>query len=101
MVLGYQVMYDYSINWMGPINMDWIKEHGEGWSAGRIDIYGDGLDYPDEIALPPMKSDDWQSFGDWLETVETDTKWTLEQLVTEYEKTDKEIVWLRTPEWKK
>ena len=54
----------YSINYMGPINTDWIKHHGEGWSAGRIDIYGDGL-YPDEIGLPPMKSEDWGRFSNW------------------------------------
>ena len=88
----------YSTNWMGPINMDWIKQHGEGWSAGRIDIYGDGL-YPDEIALPPMKSEDWGRFSDWLDTVETDYMWTLRQLVTQYEKTNPKIQWLHTPEW--
>lgn len=91
--------YYYSTNWMGPVNLDWIKEHGKGWSAGRIDIYGDGLAYPDEVGLPPIKSEDWNRFSDWLDTVETDEMWNLRQLVTEYEKTNPKIQWLDTPKW--
>jgi hypothetical protein len=88
----------YSTNWMGPINLEWIKEHGEGWSAGRIDIYGEGL-YPDEIGLPPMKSEDWGRFSNWLDTFETDYMWTLRMLVSEYEKTNPKIQWHHTPKW--
>jgi hypothetical protein len=88
----------YSTNLMGPINLEWIKQHGEGWCAGRIDIYGEGL-YPDEIGLPPMKSEDWGRFSNWLDTFETDYMWTLRMLVSEYEKTNPKIQWHHTPEW--
>ncbi len=65
---------------------------------GRIDIYGEGL-YPDEIGLPPMKSEDWGRFSNWLDTFETDYMWTLRMLVSEYEKTNPKIQWHHTPEW--
>ena len=48
-----------------------------------------------------MKSSDYHTFSHWLDTVETDTMWSLEQLVTEYEKTHTKIVWHRTPDWEK
>ena len=35
----------YSTNYMGPINMDWIKEHGSDWAGGRIDLYGGDWSY--------------------------------------------------------
>lgn len=90
---------NYSTNYMGPINMDWIQKNGSDWSGGRIDVYGTDSHYPDELSLPIMKTSDYATFSDWLDTVETDTMWTLEQLVTEYEKTHTKIVWHRTPDW--
>lgn len=76
----------YSTNWMGPINSEWIKENGEGWSAGRIDIRGviDGDGIYDEMRLPPMKSGSWRSFSDWLDTVTTETVHELGTLVDWY-----------------
>lgn len=83
----------YSINWMGPINTKWIQEHGDCWACGRIDVYGTESMWGDEIGVPPMLVDDWKRFGDWLEQFETDIKWTLDELVYEYEKTNPRIVW--------
>jgi len=88
---------DYSLNWMGPINTDWIAKHGSQWSSGRIDVYGTDNDYGDEISLPPIHSDDWNMFGDWLYNFTTETMWTLKQLVDEYEKTNPRILWLYGP----
>jgi len=86
----------YNTNWMGPINMEWIRKNGEGWSTGRIDCSGTGLGpYGDELSLSPMKSEDWGRFGDWLWDFETNELWTLQQLVTEYEKTNPTITWLK------
>lgn len=76
----------YSTNWMGPINYDWIEKHGIGWSAGRIDIYGTESHYPEEISLPPMRSEDWNRFSNWLDEFSTETPWTFDELVSEYEK---------------
>lgn len=86
-------MIRYSTNWMGPVNYDWVKEHGEGWCIGRIDVSGTDSDYPEELALPMMRAEDWGRFSDWLDTVETDFMWTLTQLVDQYEKTNPRITW--------
>jgi hypothetical protein len=51
--------------------------------------------YGEELDLPPMKSEDWHRFSEWLWNFETEDLWTLEQLVAEYEKTSPKIVWLR------
>ena len=66
----------------------------QGYSCGRIDCRGEDLGpYGDEIGVPPMKSEDWQRFGVWLNTVETDYMWTLDQLVEMYERTNPKIEW--------
>jgi hypothetical protein len=95
----------YSTNWMGPISIDWYRKRGlttkdengydqitESYSAGRIDVR-DGSDFGDEISVPPMKTEDWHRFGNWLETFETDFTWTLEQLVELYERKNPRICW--------
>ena len=64
------------------------------YSCGRIDCRGDGLGpFGDEIGVPPMKSEDWHRFGNWLNTVETDDMWTMNQLVEMYERTNPKIEW--------
>jgi hypothetical protein len=81
---------------MGPVNMEWIRQNGEGWSMGRIDCSGTGLGpYGDELGVPPMKSEDWRRFGDWLWDFSTDALWTLDMLVAEYEKNNPKITWLK------
>ena len=90
-------MLSYSTNWMGPINTDWIAEHGDYWAAGRIDVYGEE-GYPSEIALPPMHDRDWERFSRWLETFETEFVWPLTLLVAEYEKTHQPILWVKDNE---
>lgn len=102
----------YSTNFMGPISIDWYKKRGltkpgfmtikdqvietteiiEQYSAGRIDV-SDGTEYGDEINLPAMRSEDWHRFSNWLDTVETDDVWTLDQLVELYERANPKIVW--------
>lgn len=87
-------MFTYSTNWMGPINTDWIKKHGDCWSAGRIDVCG-GSDYPDEYSLPPMHSQDWERLSAWLDGLETEKVWSFVELITEFEKHHPPIKWLR------
>ena len=88
-------MIRYSTNWMGPVNTQWIAENGQDWSAGRIDIYGTDNPYNLEIALPVMKTKDWILFSDWLRTFETDTVYSLDELVSEYEKNNDLITWFK------
>ncbi len=90
----------YSTNWMGPINSEWIARHGTGWSSGRIDCRGTGLDpmYGDEIGLRPMRTADWRRLGDWLDGFTSPAMLSLEELVTEYEKTNPKIVWIEYEE---
>ena len=86
-------MIKYWTNWMGPINPGWIEEHGDNWAAGRIDIWDTKEPYNDEMGLPVMKVEDWCRFGEWIRVFETDTVWTLKELVAEYEKTNPKITW--------
>ena len=79
-------MIHYSTNWMGPINSEWIKEHGQGWSAGRIDIYGvPGEFYPIEYGLSPMRTEDWIALSDYLETLETKELLSYKELIEQFE----------------
>lgn len=87
-------MIEYSINWMGPINTDWIKQHGDQWSAGRIDIYGTNTPFGEELGVPPMHKEDWDRFSEWLRSFKTETSWSLFKLITEYQKTNPKILWL-------
>lgn len=79
-------MITYLTNWMGPINEDWLKEHGDHWAAGRIDIYGvPGEHYPIEYSLPPMHVEDWNKLSDWLDTLETEELWSFEDLIGNFQ----------------
>jgi hypothetical protein len=90
--------YRYSTNWMGPINLTWIKENGDQWAAGRIDIRGGPEKFGDEYGLRPMHKEDWVSFGDWLDTLETPYKWPYYRLIDEYEQHHSPIRWWKNPE---
>ena len=89
------MMITYYLNWMGPINHDWITTNGDYWSAGRIDISGTDDLYGSELSLSPMNRDDWTRFSEWLWNFRTDEVWNLEQIVGEYEKTNPKIRWFR------
>ena len=79
-------MITYSTNWMGPINSEWIKEHGDCWSAGRIDIYGVPNErHPIEYGLPPMHNEDWANFSEWLDDFETERLFSFDELIAQYE----------------
>lgn len=84
-------MYTFDTNWMGPINSDWVREHGECWSGGRIDVYG-GEPY-EEISLPVMRTEDWNSFSEWLWDFQSERGCTLKQLVSLYEENHPKIRW--------
>jgi len=88
---------------MGPINEDWIAKHGTGWSAGRMDIYGlDPEEYwggRSEYALAPMRTEDWNDFGDWLQNFETEELLELEDIIARYEQdTGRVIRWWKEDE---
>jgi hypothetical protein len=72
------------------VEMEKITEQ---YSGGRIDVYGTGDPYGEEIGVPPMKTEDWNRFGNWLENFRTTTMLSLEELVAEYEKTNPAIQW--------
>ena len=95
--MGKRDMITYSTNWMGPINTQWIEEHGDCWAAGRIDIYGvPGEDYPIEYGLPPMHVRDWEDFSEWLDDLETEELLSFDELVAQFVQTvGKKIQWLK------
>jgi hypothetical protein len=108
---------------MGPISLDWYRKRGlttlehhvqeqdnpytgrkagelytlelinHNYSCGRIDVRGTSDSYGEEIGVPPMLSLDWARFGRWLDTLETDAVWTLDQLVKLYERDNPKITW--------
>lgn len=65
----------------------------EQWAGGRIDVYGTGYPYGDEIGLPIMHGEDYGRFSDWLESLETDDAWSLEQIVEAYQQDNPKIRW--------
>ena len=96
----------YSMNWMGPVSLNWytdreLDHEKEPYSAGRIDFFNpnDDSPYPDELSVPPMRREDWNSFSQWLDTFETDAVWEFQALVWLYEKENPQIRWFETPEW--
>jgi len=88
----------YYLNWMGPINQAWIKEHGDCWNAGRIDIRDDskqGYDGWHEYAVAPMKTESWNKLSDWLDNIETSEVIGFYRLIEMFEmQTRHNIVWL-------
>jgi hypothetical protein len=69
---------------MGPINSDWIKENGEHWAAGRIDV--SGSDEEVTYRLSPMHCEDWGALSHWLDHHVTPELWTYEELIDTFEK---------------
>lgn len=87
-------MVTYFLNLMGPVNSDWIEENGDCWAIGRIDVQDDSM-FGDEYGVWAMHKEDWKAFGRWLNALETDDKWTYEQLIEEFEKQEEvSIRWL-------
>lgn len=91
-------MVRYFLNWMGPINTEWIAKHGEDWCAGRIDICGvieDEYPYGIEYGVPTMKWVSWVVFGDWLSRLRTDIVLEKDELFARFEQeTGRKIEWL-------
>jgi hypothetical protein len=97
---------------MGPVALRWYEERGllndkreitEHYSAGRLDVRGGNTDinYGDEIGVPPMRSEDWATFGDWLDDFRTDEMWSLSDLVEQYEQeSGRKIRWANERESK-
>ena len=88
-------MVTYSTNWMGPINQQWIEEHGDFWSAGRIDISG-VLDEPWglEYGVAPMHTEDWNALTDWMWDLTTDHVIGYNELIAMFEEQyGKKIRW--------
>ena len=82
-------MWSFDTNWMGPINRDFLKEHGSGWSGGRIDCYYDGEDESEieycygrrtEIGTPIMTNESWNILTDFCETYTCETLPEFDQL---------------------
>jgi len=77
-----------------------LEEASVHYSCGRIDVRGgDTGPYGDEIGVPPMRSEDWQDFGGWLDDFQTHDMWSLSDLVEQYEQeSGKKIRWWKENE---
>lgn len=107
---------------MGPASMNWYRDRGltqmvvktatentmfyaigedyttesiiTHYACGRIDVRGiPDEPYGSEIGVPPMLKSDWDSFGVWLDEVQTASVWTLKNLVEAYEQHNPKITW--------
>lgn len=91
-------MITYSNNFMGPVS-SWYEKNGldpdkDFWAGGRIDVYGTGDMFTQEIGLPIMHEDDFKAFSWWIREMQTDTPWTLDKLVEHFQYWyGKEIRW--------
>ena len=67
------------------LEYDEITTH---YCGGRIDIRDDtkeGYDGWDEYSLPIMHGEDWNDFGDWLESFQTHDLWSFDDIIAQYE----------------
>jgi len=74
-----------------------FEEITESYSCGRLDFWNPHNDsmFSDEMGVPPMRSEDWHSFGAWLDTFRSDDVLDLDQLVALYEQTHAKIRWAK------
>ena len=65
------------------------QEVTEDYSTGRIDIRNvPGDDYWNgwhEYSVAPMRTEDWNDFGDWLWDFETEELWEFDDIIAKYE----------------
>ena len=96
-------MISYSTNFMGPVTLRWYIEHNipfkeDGvtptipYAGGRIDIYGTDSLYGEEIGLPIMRADHWNSFSTWLDNYKTIEVKTFEAILEAYYKAGHPII---------
>lgn len=84
----------YSTKVLSPINEIWAAHHGDSWTVGHINTIDANNPTNTGISIPPLKTEDWNILSNWLSTYQTDSVWTLNQLVEMYEKTNPKIIWL-------
>ena len=114
-------MISYSTNWMGPVATRWYEERNipyvlkmtsgkfgpikeyksytESYSCGRIDIRGlDEEEYycgQSEYGVSPMRTEDWNALGDWLDELKTEALLAYNTLIQQFEHYYcKEIRWV-------
>ena len=104
-------MISYSTNWMGPVATRWYEEKDipyvlkttsgrfgpakeykdftESYSCGRIDIRGlDEEEYycgQHEYGVSPMRTEDWNALGDWLDNIKDESITTYKELIRQFE----------------
>ena len=76
---------------LGPIKE--YKSYTESYSCGRIDIYGlDENEYyagKSEYRVSPMRTEDWNDFGEWLAKIECKVQIRYDTLIHMFEVTHK------------
>lgn len=75
----------YSLIWMGPINAAWIKQHGDNWAMGRIEVWSGDFDWADEEYGITIDGKDWSAFSDFLWKLKTDQVLTKAELCAMFE----------------
>ena len=111
-------MITYSTNWMGPVATRWYEENNipyvlkttsgkfgpvkeykdftESYSCGRIDIRGLGEEEyycgQSEYGVAPMRTEDWNALGDWLDNIEDESLTTYKELISQFEKVYTQLI---------
>ena len=69
------------------------KAFAESYSCGRIDIYGlDEQEFyagKDEYGVAPMRTEDWNDFGEWLDKIKCKVQIRYDTLIHMFEVTHK------------
>ena len=78
-------MMRYSLIWMGPINAAWIKQHGDNWAMGRIEVWSGDFDWADIEYGITIDSKDWSAFSDFLRKLKTNQVLTKNELCAMFE----------------
>ena len=87
-------MVTYFLNWMGPINPQFIAKYGDGWRCGRIDI-DDGMPYGREYSVGVMDAESWLLLGEYLRNLRTEEVWCYQRIIDTFEREyQHNIVWL-------
>lgn len=86
-------MIRYSLIWMGPINAEWIKRHGDNWATGRIEVLSGQFDWADEEYGITIDNKDWNAFDNFLFKLKSETILSKDELCDMFEtETDTKLI---------
>jgi hypothetical protein len=88
-------MPTYYLKSMCILNEKWVEENGDCWASGLVEV----MDVPGEMfsieyTIPPLHTEDWNRFSDYLDTKLTRRVYSLQELIEDYESRNPPLRWL-------